>query len=607
MKAPVPSNAVLNTFTGWFIPCLLLIAAQLLWPAGQARADWVNLGGAEVARNIVEFRVDDDGVNVVLEIFVEDLAIFADLVPAAWLAQGGVQAAPDEQRLARFAEKGLVITTGDGTVLPAELITVERRKRIDRASPLAGSVDPYSGRMLPKPPDDPRVLYVELFYPFTDGPPDVLNINPPLGADGTAAATIGMVLFHRAIPVNDFRFLSGPATLRLDWSDPWYSRFDNPNLKRHHSYPRMAFLYAEPYEMREEALVRVRDAAELVGMEISGSELTAEQAEQLIALTAEKIGNGTQLSIDGAPATADFDRGAYMRIGMRGLELLQPGEPVNVDADILGLIWSAPTDGLPGEARLEWSWFDETAPEITAYSIDAAGPFLWPLTPQDPVLVWTNHFKQSPYPEIAEVRVERDQVPMPFLAGLGAVTVLGLVIAAIGYRGSRQGGRKLLVGGLAIAVLAALAIPAVMLRQSTQVPDLDEESLATLTGDLLNNVYRSFDFREEDQVYDRLALTLDGAMLEKVYLDQRAALRVERAGGADARVNKLDVVSVERLPDAEPGSIGLRAEWVIQGSVGHWGHLHSRSNSYQADIIVQPVDGNWKITAFDVLSQERLL
>jgi len=221
--------------------------------------------------------------------------------------------------------------------------------------------------------------------------------------------------------------------------------------------------------------------------------------------------------------------------------------------------------------------------------------------------VWTNHFKKSPYPEIAEVRVERDQVPMPFIAGLGAVAVLGLVVAAIGYRRSRQGGRKLLVGGLAIAVLAALAIPAVMLRQSTRVPDLDEESLVTLTGDLLNNVYRSFDFREEDQVYDRLALTLDGAILEKVYLDQRAALRVERAGGADARVNKLDVVSVDRLSDVEPGSVGLRADWVIQGSVGHWGHVHSRGNSYQADIILQPVDGSWKIIDFEVLSQERLM
>ena len=47
------------------------------------------------------------------------------------------------------------------------------------------------------------------------------------------------------------------ATLNLDWADPWYSRFDNPNLKRHHKSALMSFLYVEPYEVRHEILARI--------------------------------------------------------------------------------------------------------------------------------------------------------------------------------------------------------------------------------------------------------------------------------------------------------------------------------------------------------------
>jgi hypothetical protein len=164
----------------------------------------------------------------------------------------------------------MTIRPDGGTPLSVERVKVDRRLRVDRASPLAGTTAPYSGRALPTPPEDPRVLYVELFYPFAAGRPEMLQIAPPVDEAGSTQVTIGVVVFHRAVPVIDFRYLSAPATLHLDWNDPWYSRFDNPNLPRHHKYPRMAFLYAEPYEIRHEALVRVRDAAELVGQPHEG-------------------------------------------------------------------------------------------------------------------------------------------------------------------------------------------------------------------------------------------------------------------------------------------------------------------------------------------------
>lgn len=571
-----------------------------------AAADWINLGGAEVAPNIAEIHVQDTGVKVVLEIFIEEIATFLDLVPGEWLDSTGRTPVPDSTRLARFAREGLSIRIGDGVPLPVEALVVEQRLRVDRASLLAGQTDPYSGRMMPKPPPDPRVLYAELFYPFGATRPDKLSIVPPMREDGTLLATIGMIAFHDAVPVIDFRFLSAAATLKLDWEDSWYTRFESSNLTRHHKYPRMTFLYADPHEVRHEALVRVRDAMALVGWEADGATLDAEGARALGDLTAAELGRRTPMTIDAAEVKADFDRAAFMRIGLRGLEFLQPGEPINIKSDILGLIWSVPTDGLPKQATLEWTWFDARTPEVAGYAVDAAGPFVFPLVPEDSVVTWTNHFKTNPYPEVTAVAVIRDGAHPTIMIVLCAIAALGLGFAALQMLRGGAGDRRIALIGAGLAVVAVVTLPVVLQRQSARILDLDQDKLSTLAGEVLNNVYRAFDFRTEDQVYDRLALTLEGVVLEQVYLGQRNSLRIERAGGAEARVDALEIRAVGQLEAIEPGTLRLRADWVVRGTVGHWGHVHSRTNAYEAELVLVPVDGSWKIRDFDLISQERL-
>jgi hypothetical protein len=54
-------------------------------------------------------------------------------------------------------------------------------------------------------------------------------------------------------------------------------------------------------------------------------------------------------------------------------------------------------------------------------------------------------------------------------------------------------------------------------------------------------------------------------------------------------------------------SVTLRARWTALGTVGHWGHVHTRKNQYHADITIEPVDGLWKITDIEVLEEERVL
>jgi hypothetical protein len=241
----------------WHSIAVALMFALLA--ASPSRADWINLSGAETSRNIVEVYVEEDRVRLVLEAYIGDLEVFKNLVPDSLLRTKDPKRPPLAQRLERFASRTLRVVTETGKVLPATLLKVEPRLRKERFSPFAGMVNPITRQRVAKSPTDKRILYAELAYEFGLERPESVTLIPPLDEKGRSRVTIGFITYHKAVPVIDFRYLGAPAKLELNWEDPWYSKFDNPNLKRHHKDALMSFLYVEPREVRHEVLVRVRD------------------------------------------------------------------------------------------------------------------------------------------------------------------------------------------------------------------------------------------------------------------------------------------------------------------------------------------------------------
>lgn len=41
------------------------------------------------------------------------------------------------------------------------------------------------------------------------------------------------------------------------------------------------------------------------------------------------------------------------------------------------------------------------------------------------------------------------------------------------------------------------------------------------------------------------------------------------------------------------------------GTVGYSEHLHVRGNAYSAELTIEPVDGAWRITAFELTDVDR--
>ena len=575
-----------------------------------ARADMISLWGAENSRNIAEIRIDQDGVDVALELFPEDLPVFQDLLPDEWFEDAASIRPNAAERLRTFATEVFQFVA-DGEQLPVRVSLLEPRMRVDRYSPLAGKVNPYTGARIPGPPEDKRVLYIELRYPFPTGTrPDSLTIIPPMGDRGFAAAMVGFVLFHEGVSVVDFSSLSVASTLLLDWQDPWYTRFAKKNLKRWQESGMMTFLYIEPYEVRHEMLVRVKDMMPLLDLGLRDPAwIEEDEFKGVESAIGDFLLEHSNVLIDGDRQPEVLDRINFVRYTRRRTLFLTEPERLSVPQAMLGVVVTYFTGGLPREVTMEWDLFTERVQKVPANAIDPAGPFPTYLTPDDPVHTWTNFLKTYRIPTVDAVAIDPGQLPrrLPYLS---LILLLGMVPAGLAWRSRTNDGRPRrgpLIAGAALVLGAAVAFPLVAIdlpSVGTRSSGLDQDQSKLLVESLLRNVYRSFDFRDEEDVYDKLAVTVAGELLTDIYLQNRQSFEVQQAGGAQAKVQGVEILEV--TPERAGRGYRLDATWVAGGSVGHWGHVHIRTNRYNAIITIEPEDGAWKITGMEVLDEERI-
>jgi hypothetical protein len=154
--------------------------------------------------------------------------------------------------------------------------------------------------------------------------------------------------------------------------------------------------------------------------------------------------------------------------------------------------------------------------------------------------------------------------------------------------------------GAVLLVLGGLGLAQAVRPAWAAEDKADEVVLA-----LLENVYRSFDYRDESVIYDSLERSVTGELLTDTYLETRRSLELENQGGARAKVKTVEMVDSNYTPLT--GDVGFEslATWNVSGSVGHWGHVHQRTNQYRARLTVKAVDGRWRIGALELLEEER--
>jgi hypothetical protein len=537
------------------------------------------------ASTIAEYFVEPGRVRLELEIGLTDLPAFGNLLPDGIRAELGLPERPYDERLREFFERDLVIQGPDGQPLRGRLLAIGPRERIVR--------DGISGEPLPPPEGEEReaVVAASLEYAL-EGAPERLVL---LGLRSAPPVSVGFVVNHGAVAVNDFRYLTPSQVLHLDWSDPWYTRFERRALWRQYIAPMSGFLYIEPYEVRKEIVFRPLDLQRFVDLGLAGRQtIPAALQPELLRRAADFLREHQVVEIDGVRVAPELARANFLERTLRTSAIVEPPRELDVHSAVVGVIFVYPTDGLPQRATMEWELWDERIQRVPASSVDQAGALPTYLEPDDRVLVWQNFLKKPEMPSLVDVTappsaLERALVPGRWvLAGLAA----GVVSLALRRR------RHFAVAGAAVL----LAAGAVWLGGRAQVSD---ERARAVTGNLLHNVYRALDFRGEEAVYDALARSVQGDLLQRIYLETRRSMELASQGGARARVKGVELEELT-AESAGGGAFAARATWNVTGSVGHWGHVHQRRNRYRADLTVAPVDGAWKITGLEILEESRL-
>ena len=560
-----------------------------LWTA---KADLISLIRADQCETIIEVYITENNIRVNFEIGRSDLVHFFPWLPEETDMNTWNSLSPSE--IERFYKEIFKINA-DGNLLSGELKQFRIAPRTYRSSLYTGKVDTLNTKI------SKEVLYMEM--DFKTKKSAYMTFRPPILPNGRASkANIGFVAYHNNLPINDLRFLSQQEGLTLNWEDPWYSQFDNINLRRHHKSSMMSFLYIEPFEVRHEVLVRVKDLEDWIDLKYSaGDKIKAAELQTVLDSVANYLIQKNPVIIDGARARPFLDRVRFVEVSMAGIQILTQDKDLDYNAAIAGIIFSYPIEEIPQKVEVNWELWNEKIQQIPCLMTDPAGPMPYDISESDPVLTWNNHLKNYKSPTVYHTQISPIQFKLPYLS----IILLGLMVFAI-IRDGRKSKRKwwlyfvlFISAGLTILINVNVRLPI------SKTQNLGQGSAFQLVHSLLNNTYKAFEFNEREMVYDKLAISAEGEVLNTIYLDYLKSMTIEQAGGAQAKIRKIQIDTVEVM-DEETEFTPLRTTWTATGTVGHWGHQHLRTNRYEAVISISPIEKYWKIVDLDVVEEIRV-
>lgn len=368
--------------------------------------------------------------------------------------------------------------------------------------------------------------------------------------------------------------------------------------------PVMVYLSIEPYEVRQEILIAASELVNFKGMELDGNKLIpVESQEQLKQDLQDSLIAVNSIFVNGKPIQAAEAITGFVTLSRGGVTTKSIPEAEKLDEAILGVTFVYQVEALPDSIRLDWNFYPGTVPAIEASAVDPHGAFTTMLSPDIPELKWRNRLSGYRVPAITAILMEKPGRPLISF-------ILWILLVALGiFQLIRK--KKLYPGYVIMALLVLSFITYPFLRFKLDLPFLPEgkpssERAGTILNELLSNTYRAFDRRNENDVYDLLAISVYGDQLSRIYMQNRQAMALENRGGARAKVDEVKIRELQDLKRLKETGYVADTRWTVRGSVNHFGHTHYRQNQYRALISFGVVGDSWKIHNIDILDTRRL-
>ena len=370
------------------------------------------------------------------------------------------------------------------------------------------------------------------------------------------------------------------------------------------------FLYVEPYQTRFEALIDAKRILQWLNpLNEVPSVLDAATQKSVTAAATKQTSDWCWLNAGGKKLEGHFI-GASVIKGKPGATLpFEEGAEIATNDAMIGFIWEFPTPPAPDELTLFWQGFVIDTKVLPIRVFFGPKSEMLEVSTLQPKTTWKAQGRLPMPTPLASVPT----LTAPATIRLPLATVLWIAAGLFFYGFIRirdhhlPGGSMPFLATWILGAVLSWPLLNINLTGSAIIPEIKEtnEAEAILTP-LLRNVYRAFDHRDESEIYDVLALSVDGELLRKLYLETIQALTLDGREGTRVTISEFSADILKVTPSTQDEGFVTEVQWTALGTVGHWGHAHTRVNRYTAKVTVSPIQSAWKITQLDVSEARRL-
>ena len=368
--------------------------------------------------------------------------------------------------------------------------------------------------------------------------------------------------------------------------------------------PLMLYLSVEPYEVRQEILVQASTVMQYLNYKDKGSgTIPVESQEQIKTEIQEAITSANTIYVDNQLLAPADKITSFVTLGRGGVATRENPMEENLEEAIMGITLIYDIEAFPDSILIQWQLFPDSVRFIEASAVDPHGAFTAMLSPGENMLRWKSRLAGYRVPAIEAIEIERRSQPL-----IAILLWMGILLFLV-YKLVRKKQLYVAKWMMVVLVLGFLTYP--FIRFPMNLPLLPKgkpssERTSVILSDLLTNVYRAFDRRKENDVYDRLAISVSGNQLTEIYLQNRQSMELENRGSARANVDEVNIQELSDLKHHKDHGYVADTRWTVRGSVNHFGHTHYRQNQYRALVSFGIDNETWKIYNIEILDTRRL-
>ena len=513
---------------------------------------WVlSLGGAMVMPVLVHpislsstiVDVHSDRIEVEIEVMLEDLVLFHQLTASGEMTYAADDLKNAAQKHRQFVLDFFTILDADGQRLSGQM----QNTNLDQIDPKGVAQSDLMRRS----------IRYELVYAMREKQPLFLTFMQNFGGD-TAVLPALMdlhVLQNNAFVEKSTQIAHGrPHTVKLDWNRGQDGdRMTFAELRKKHakqlqdrlgiaSYTSLfSFLYITRFEVRHEILIPLLTLEKWVP--IARKQPDFLEVDEQVATRGkieEFFKQHSLVSINGQRVEAKLSRLNFFALDINDFALNAEPRRVSIHQARVGVILTYPASETPKNVMVKWDAFNEYAPNV-----------------QSVVLIGNESPKQHQFQSLEPT---------------------------YDWTGDLAGPK--------------------MDPVRTDSNHFDGPNRTEVLRSVLANIYRAFDFRNDEEVYDALASSVEGNLLREVYLRIKRTLLMAEQGGAVSHVTGVEVLSA--APNGKRGTTTFETIWRVMGVTEHWGHVHQRISEYRAQLTFGSHDGFWKLEQFQLLDEKRI-